>query len=146
MTSLVFLQQSNVKKSRKSMKFSGKTWLILILKVTKNQGFTLSPFLTLSFSVSLCLSLSRKHIFGKTKRWGVGWGSNWPPFLAAFLGLIIAPKATVVWSLIYMIALKQITNTEIFAFIAVLVFNSVSRRFLFITGKTIETVKKEATF
>ena len=45
-----------------------------------------------------------------------------------------------------MIALKQITKTEIFALIAVLVFKSLSCRFLFITGKTIETVKKEATF
>ena len=50
--SLVSLQQGNVKKSEKSMKivttraiamkFSGKTWLIIILKVTKKKGFTLS--------------------------------------------------------------------------------------------------------
>ena len=35
-----------------SMKFSGKMWLMIILKVTKNQGFT--------------LSLQQNHIFGKT--------------------------------------------------------------------------------
>ena len=51
--SLVSLQQGNVKKSEKSMKivtaraiamkFSGKTWLMIILKVTKKKkGFTLS--------------------------------------------------------------------------------------------------------
>ena len=51
--SLVSLQQGNVKKSEKAMKivttraiamkFSGKTWLMIILKVTKKKkGFTLS--------------------------------------------------------------------------------------------------------
>ena len=45
------------------MQFSGKTWLIIILKVTKKQGFTLS------------LSISRKHIFGKTTGVsGAAWG------------------------------------------------------------------------
>ena len=44
----------------------------------------------------------------------------------------------------YMIASTQITNTEIFAFIAVLVFKLLSRKVLFI--KRIETVKKWATF
>ena len=63
LTSLPSLQQGNVKKSKKSMKivnieaenlhifcttrrisakFSGKMWLMIILKITKNQGFTLS--------------------------------------------------------------------------------------------------------
>ena len=41
-----------------------------------------------------------------------------------------------------MIASKQITNTEIFAFIAVLVFKLLSHKVSFITEKTIETVKK----
>ena len=61
--SLVSLQQGNVKKSEKSMeivnihgenlhifwktwgisiKFSAKMWIMLILKITKNQGFTFS--------------------------------------------------------------------------------------------------------
>ena len=35
----------------------------------------------------------------------------------------------------YMIALTQITNTEIFAFIAVLVFKILSRKVLFINRK-----------
>ena len=62
--SLVSLQQGNVKKYKKSlkivniegenlhifgatsgisMKSSGKAWLMITLKVTKSQGFTLSP-------------------------------------------------------------------------------------------------------
>ena len=48
----------------------------------------------------------------------------------------------------YMIASIQI-NTEIFAFIAVLVFESFklsSRKVLFINKKTIETVKEYAAF
>ena len=58
--SLVSLQQGNVKKSEKAMKivttraiamkFSGKTWLMIILKVTKKEGFQ---------------SFSRKQIYGK---------------------------------------------------------------------------------
>ena len=40
----------------------------------------------------------------------------------------------------YLIASTQITNTEIFAFIAVLVFKLLSRKILFINRK--ETVKK----
>ena len=46
----------------------------------------------------------------------------------------------------YMIASTQITNTEISAFIAVLVFKLLSRKVLFVNKKTIETVKKLATF
>ena len=43
----------------------------------------------------------------------------------------------------YMIALSQITNTEISAFMAVLVFKLLSRKVLFKNRKkTIETVKK----
>ena len=41
-----------------------------------------------------------------------------------------------------MIASKKITNTEIFALIAVRVFKLLSRKVLFITEKTMETVKK----
>ena len=41
-----------------------------------------------------------------------------------------------------MIASTQITNTKIFEFIAVLVFKLLSRKVLFITDKTIATVKK----
>ena len=41
-----------------------------------------------------------------------------------------------------MITSTQITNTEIFAFTVVLVFKLLSRKVLFINGKTIETVKK----
>ena len=83
LTSLVSMQQRNVKKSQKSlkivniegenvhvfwttsgiaMKFSGNTWLRIILKVKSKQDFSLS--------LSLSLSLSRKHIFGKNQR---GW-------------------------------------------------------------------------
>ena len=40
-----------------------------------------------------------------------------------------------------MIALTQITNTEIFAFITVLVFKLLGRKVLFINRKAIETVK-----
>ena len=41
-----------------------------------------------------------------------------------------------------MIASTQITNTEIFVFIAVLVFKLLNRSFVYKTEKTIETVKK----
>ena len=41
-----------------------------------------------------------------------------------------------------MIVSTQITNTENFAFIAALVFKLLSRKVLFITEETIETVKK----
>ena len=41
-----------------------------------------------------------------------------------------------------MIALTEIANTEIFAFIAVLVFKLLNRKVLFIYRKTVETVKK----
>ena len=40
-----------------------------------------------------------------------------------------------------MTASTQLTNTEIFTFIAVLVFKLLSRKVLFITEKTIPTVK-----
>ena len=46
----------------------------------------------------------------------------------------------------YMIASTPITNTEIFAFMAVVVFKLLSRKALFINRKDNETVKKEATF
>ena len=42
----------------------------------------------------------------------------------------------------YMIAPTQVTNTEIFAFIAIVVLKLLSRKVLFINRKTIETVKK----
>ena len=42
----------------------------------------------------------------------------------------------------YIIASTQITSTEIFAFIAILVFNLLNCKFLFIKEKTIATVKK----
>ena len=42
----------------------------------------------------------------------------------------------------YMIASKKITNTVTFALIAVRVFKLLSRKVLFITEKTMETVKK----
>ena len=46
-----------------------------------------------------------------------------------------------------MIASTQTTNTEIFVFIAVVVFKLLSRKVLSINRiKTIETVKKQATF
>ena len=41
-----------------------------------------------------------------------------------------------------MIASMQITYTEIFLFIAIVVFTLLSRKVLFINRKTIETVKK----
>ena len=40
------------------MKFSGKMWLVIVLKVTKKQGFTFSLEYTL--------------IFGETAKWGGG--------------------------------------------------------------------------
>ena len=47
------------------MKFSGKTWFMIILKVTKKQRLT--------------HSLSRNHIFGKRLAWGwVGGGQVEP--------------------------------------------------------------------
>ena len=97
MTSLVFLQQGNVKKSKTlikivnienenlhifwttwgiSMKFSGKTWLMIILKVTKKQGLCLClsvclpVCLSLSPSLSLCLSLFHRHTFWEKPQWG----------------------------------------------------------------------------
>ena len=45
-----------------------------------------------------------------------------------------------------MIASSQMANTEVYAFIAVLVFKLLSRKVLFINRKDIETVKKYATF
>ena len=42
----------------------------------------------------------------------------------------------------YMIASTQITNTEIFAFTAVLVFTLLSRKILFIKKRTMEIAKK----
>ena len=41
-----------------------------------------------------------------------------------------------------MIALTQITNTEIFAFVTVLVFMLMSFKVLLLTEKTLEIVKK----
>ena len=41
-----------------------------------------------------------------------------------------------------MIASSQMANTEVYAFIAVLVFKLLSRKVLFINRKDIETVKK----
>ena len=41
-----------------------------------------------------------------------------------------------------MIASMQITYTEIFLFIAIVVFTLLNRKVLFINRKTIETVKK----
>ena len=45
-----------------------------------------------------------------------------------------------------MIALTQITNTEIFAFIAVLVFKLLSRKVLFIIEKTKKLLKSRLLF
>ena len=45
-----------------------------------------------------------------------------------------------------MIASTQTTNSEIFAFIAVLAFGSLSRKVLLINRKDKRTVKKWATF
>ena len=56
---------------------------MIMLKVTKKQGFTLSLSLSLSFSLSLSLFLSRRHTFGKTTRGG--WVVKLIP--PAFLGL-----------------------------------------------------------
>ena len=53
---------------RISMKFSEKMWLMIVLKVTQNQGLT----------------LSLEDVFGETTDEG---GSNW--LHPAFLGLII---------------------------------------------------------
>ena len=44
------------------MKFSGKMWLVIVLKVTKKQGFTFSLEYTL--------------IFGETAKWGGEWGGG----------------------------------------------------------------------
>ena len=45
-----------------------------------------------------------------------------------------------------MIVSTQITNTEVFALIVALVFKLLSRKFLFINKKKIETFKKKAIF
>ena len=45
-----------------------------------------------------------------------------------------------------MIASTQITNAEVFAFIAVLVFKLLTRNFCLKTEKTIETVKSRLLF
>ena len=45
-----------------------------------------------------------------------------------------------------MIPSTQIANTKIFAFVAVVIFNLLSHKVSFTTEKTIETVKKQATF
>ena len=87
LTSLVYLQQVSVKNSKKltkilhineenlhifrmnwgiSMNFSEKVWFMMILKVTKKQGFT--------------LSLSRKDSLEKEQGWG-GGGQIDPPSL-----------------------------------------------------------------
>ena len=46
----------------------------------------------------------------------------------------------------YMITSTQITNTGIFAFIAIVVLKLLRHQVLFINKKTIETVRKLATF
>ena len=46
----------------------------------------------------------------------------------------------------YMIASTQITTTEIFAFITVIVFNLLSRKVLFINRKDIRNCQKVAYF
>ena len=46
----------------------------------------------------------------------------------------------------YMIASTQITNTETFAFTAVLVFKLLGRKVLFINRETTKPAKKQATF
>ena len=51
-------------------------WFMIILKVTRNQGFNLS----ISLSVSLCLSLEDTFL-EKPQVAGGGGGSNWPPRL-----------------------------------------------------------------
>ena len=52
-----------------SIELSGKMWLMITLKVTKNQGFTLPLF--------------TRWIFEKTTGKG-GEGSNWPPSPSSF--------------------------------------------------------------
>ena len=46
----------------------------------------------------------------------------------------------------YLIVSTQITNTDIFAFIAAVDFKLMSRKKLFKTAKTIKTVKTQVTF
>ena len=88
LTSLVSLYQGNVKKSKKlikidenrttwgvSMKFSGKLWLLIILKVTKNQ----------------CFTLSLEETFFKKPQRGSNWHDLFPPndrILPSFLSLL----------------------------------------------------------
>ena len=64
---------------------------------------------------------------------------------AAFQRYQIFIKGTVIQVITGMITTTEITNTEIFAFIAVLVFKLLSRKVLFINRKTLETVKEEYT-
>ena len=45
-----------------------------------------------------------------------------------------------------MITSTQVTKTETFAFIAILIFKLFGRKVLFINRKTIETVKKQTYF
>ena len=59
-----------------SMKFSGKMWPIIILKITKNQGFT----------------LSLEDTFFEEPR----GESNWLPPFPAVLGLILLPHCNTI--------------------------------------------------
>ena len=61
-----------------SMKFSGKMWLMIILKVTKNQGFTLSLEDTL---------------FKKPQ----GGGSNWPHPVVLALKITLFSFISIYW-------------------------------------------------
>ena len=75
------------------MKFSGKMWLMTILKVTKNQGFTLPAsgnrfsvyfkqysFIWIFFSASrnhTGNSIFEKYLISANRNWFSGW---WKPF------------------------------------------------------------------
>ena len=105
LTSLVYLQQVSVKNSKKltkilhineenlhifrmnwgiSMNFSEEVWFMMILKVTKKQGFT--------------LSLSRKDSLEKEQ----GWGGEVKLTLPAFLGLRVYR-----WNKCFLILLRR---------------------------------------
>ena len=57
MTIVNIEEEDLISSEQVSMKFSGKMWLMIILNVAKNQGFTLSL---------------KKHIFGKHTMEAVG--------------------------------------------------------------------------
>ena len=64
------------------------------------------------------------------------------PITHDFIGHYLKVQSCKLYNNKYMIVSTQITSTEAFGFIAVLVFKLLRRKVLFINKKTIETVEK----